>query len=111
MAGGTECICVITKEKDLKNGPKTQFYSGDLKELAYKVKSETDKDIYIWGGGNVITQFIDLNLLDELIIAVIPVLPGDGVSLFGKFSKLKKVTLNECKKFEKSGIVLLKYEL
>ena len=111
MVGGKERTYVITKEKDLKKGTRTQFFDGDLKELADKVKSETDKDIYIWGGGNVITQFIDLDLLDELIIAVIPILLGDGVPLFGKFGKLKKLTLTECKKFEKSGVVLLRYEL
>lgn len=91
MAGGKERTYVITKEKNLKKGSRTQFFYGDLKELAEKVKSETDKDIYIWSGGNLITQFIDLNLLDELNIAIIPVLLGDGVPLFGKFSKLKKI--------------------
>ena len=111
MAGGKERTYVITKEKNLKKGSRTQFFDGDLKELAEKVKSETDKDIYIWGGGKLITQFIDLNLLDELNIAIIPVLLGDGVPLFGKFSKLKKLTLTECKKFEKSGIAALTYEL
>jgi dihydrofolate reductase len=111
MAGGKELTYVITKEKDIKKGSHTHFFDGELKELAEKVKSETDKDIYIWGGGSVITQFIDLNLLDELDISLIPVLLGDGVPLFGKFSLLKKLRLTECKRFVKSGIVLLKYEL
>ncbi|HJS19129.1 MAG TPA: dihydrofolate reductase family protein [Anaerolineales bacterium] len=111
MAGGKERTYVITREKDLKKGSRTQLYDGDLKELAEKVKSETDKDIYIWGGGNLITQFIDLDLLDELDIAVLPVLLGDGVPLFGKISKLKKLRLVECMKFEQSGIVLLQYKL
>jgi dihydrofolate reductase len=111
MAGGEERTYVITKEKNLKKGSHTQFFYGDLKELAEQAKSETDKDIYIWGGGNLITQFIDLNLLDELNMAIIPVLLGDGVPLFGTFGKLKKLTLTACKKFEKSGIAALKYEL
>jgi dihydrofolate reductase len=111
MAGGKERTYVITREKDLKKGSRTQFFDGDLKELAKKVKSETDKDIYIWGGGSIITQFIDLDLLDELNMAVIPVLLGEGVPLFGKFSNLKKLMLTECKRFEKSGIAVLKYEL
>ena len=111
MAGGKERTYVITKEKNLKKGSQTQLYDGDLKKLAEKVRSETDQDIYVWGGGNVITQFIDLNLLDELNLAVIPVLLGDGVPLFGKLSNLKKLGLTECRKLEKSGIVLLKYKL
>jgi len=92
--GGKERTYVITKEKDLKKGSQTELFGGDLKELAEKVKSETEKDIYIWGGGSVITQFIALDLLDELILAVIPVLLGDGVPRFGKFSQLKKAVLH-----------------
>ena len=111
MAGGKELTYVITKEKDLKKSPRTHFYDGDLRELAEKVKAETDKDIYIWGGGSVITQFIDLDLLDELNLAMIPVLLGDGAPLFGNLSGLKKLRLIVCEKFEKSGIALLKYEL
>jgi len=110
MAGGKERTYVLTKEKELKKGKQTQLYDGDLKTLAEMVKAETDRDIYIWGGGSVITQFIDLDLLDELNMAVIPVLLGDGVRLFGKLSNLKKLTLTESRKLEKSGIVLLKYE-
>jgi dihydrofolate reductase len=111
MAGGREHTYVITTAKNLKKGSHTYLYDGDLIELAEQVKSETEKDIYIWGGGSVITQFIDLNLLDELNIAVIPVLLGDGVPLFGRLNHLKKLRLTECRKFEKSGIALLKYEL
>jgi dihydrofolate reductase len=113
MARGKDAapIYVVTREKELKKGSQTQFFDGDLKGLADKVKSETDKDIYIWGGGNLITQFIDLNLLDELNVAIMPVLLGDGVPLFGKISQLKKLKLAESKRLEKSGIVLLTYEL
>ena len=111
MAGGRERTYVITKEKDLKKGSRTQFYDGDLKELAEPDKSETDKDIYIWGGGSVITQFIALDLLDELDIAVLPVLLGDGIPLFGRTGRLKKLKLTDCTKFAKSGIVLLQYKL
>jgi dihydrofolate reductase len=111
MAGGKERSYVITNEKDLKKGARTELYKGDLKELAEKVRSETDKDIYIWGGGNLITQFVDLELLDELDIAVLPVLLGDGVPLFGKLNKLQKLKLSECTKFAKSGIVMLQYKL
>ena len=112
MSGGKDMVptYVVTSEKDLKKGKQTHLYDGDLRKLAEKVKSETDKDIYIWGGGNLITQFIDLDLLDELNMAVIPVLLGDGVPLFGKISSSKKLELSESKKFEKSGIVILKYK-
>lgn len=102
---------VVTREKDIRKGIKTHLYEGDLKELTEKVKSETDKDIYIWGGGSLITQFIDLGLLDEMNIALIPVLLGEGIPLFGRLRQSKRLELLESKTFEKSGIVLLNYRI
>lgn len=102
---------VVTREKDLKKGNQTYLYDGDLKKLAEKTKSESDKDICVWGGGNLITQFIDLNLLDELSVSIIPVLLGGGVPLFRELAKPSELMLTDCERFEKSGIVILKYKL
>jgi dihydrofolate reductase len=113
MAGGKSKppTYVVTHEKGFKESPQTHFYDGDLTALVEKVKSETKKDIYVWGGGNLITQLVDRDLLDELDLAVIPVLLGGGVPLFGVIRKAKKLELCECKRFEKSGILLLKYKI
>lgn len=110
MAGGNDTVptYVITSEKNLKKGTQIHLYEGNLKELVAKIKSETDRDICIWGGGNLVTQFIDLDLLDELNISIIPVLLGEGTPLFGKIGEWKKLKLAGCKQF-KSGIVLLNY--
>jgi dihydrofolate reductase len=111
MAGGRSGppVYVVTRAKDLKPGKGVHFYEGDLKQLVEEAKSGTEKDIYVWGGGDLITQFIDRDLLDELQVAVLPVLLGDGVPLFGKIDKLKKLELAASETFEKSGIVILKY--
>jgi dihydrofolate reductase len=41
-----------------------------------------DKDVAIGGGADVVQQYLDAGLLDELQIHLIPVLLGDGVRLF-----------------------------
>ena len=41
-------------------------------------------------GGKTIQSFIKENLIDELTITTIPVLLGEGISLFGKSNGLKK---------------------
>jgi dihydrofolate reductase len=111
MAGGKDMTptYVITHDQDLKKGSQTQLYSGDLTTLAKKAKSETDKDICIFGGGNILTQFIELNLVDEITISIVPVLLGDGTPFFGKMHVFKKLKLSECKEY-KSGIVTLTYK-
>jgi dihydrofolate reductase len=110
-AGGKTPTYIVTHQTDLKRaGKNTHLYAGDLRELVAQVKSETEKDICVWGGGDVLTQMIDLDLVDEVTISVIPVLLGEGVPFFTKLSKWKQLVLMECKPF-KSGIVVLTYRL
>src|SRR5918992_1835381 len=41
-----------------------------------------DKDVGIWGGANIIVQYLEAGLLDEIQINLIPILLGDGIRLF-----------------------------
>lgn len=41
-----------------------------------------DKDVGIWGGANIIRQYLKAGLLDEMQIDLIPILLGDGIRLF-----------------------------
>jgi dihydrofolate reductase len=111
--GGTTPTYVVTHQQSIKGsgkevGNEVSFYSGDLRMLVERAKRETNKDICLFGGADLVTQFIELDLLDELGISIIPVLLGDGVPFFGRFNEWKRLTLFECKEY-KSGIVLLNY--
>jgi dihydrofolate reductase len=63
-------------------------------ELARKAAG--DKDVGIWGGANIIQEYIKAGLLDEMQIHVIPVLFGDGTRLFedlgGRRIELKRTS-------------------
>lgn len=41
-----------------------------------------DKNVGIWGGANIIRQYLKAGLLDEMRIQLIPILLGDGIRLF-----------------------------
>ena len=41
-----------------------------------------DKDVLIQGGANIIRQYLEAGLLDEMQIQLIPILLGDGTRLF-----------------------------
>jgi dihydrofolate reductase len=55
-----------------------------------------DKDVGIWGGANIIQEYLKAGLLDELQLHVIPVLFGDGTRLFedlgGRRIELKRTS-------------------
>jgi dihydrofolate reductase len=50
--------------------------------LAHARPAADDKNVGIWGGANVITQYLQAGLLDEIQIHLIPILLGNGVRLF-----------------------------
>jgi dihydrofolate reductase len=109
--GDTTPTYILTHDKSLKTNKTTHLYSGDLEELIGKIKSEIpeDKDICVYGGGDIITQFIDQDLMDEIGLSIIPVILGDGIPFFKKIKDWKKLELTECKHY-KSGIVILYYK-
>ena len=59
------------------------FELGGLEEALSNAQSMADdRDIVIMGGGNVISQGLDLGIVDELRLHVAPVLLGAGTPLF-----------------------------
>jgi dihydrofolate reductase len=62
----------------------------------------------VFGGGRLVTQLLELGLIDELGVAVVPVVLGDGVPFLGTMASTTQLELIECRPFP-SGIVLLNY--
>lgn len=78
---GQREVYVITRTERPQIG-KTIFYTGDITELVKRLKSKKGKNIYCDGGAEVINELLKHDLIDELIISVVPVLLGNGTRLF-----------------------------
>lgn len=104
----TPLTYVLTHSAPEEAPPGVTFMSGDLREIVATAQSVTDKDVNVFGGGDVLTQAVAADALDELMIAVIPVVLGGGTRLFGELGQPKRFSLTDCTSF-KSGIVLLRY--
>lgn len=111
MLGGGKSVptYVVTHAPPREAPPGVTFYSGDLRQLVERAKAETDKDVYVFGGGDIVTQLIAVDALDELTLALVPVLLGAGVRLFGSLGGWTRLRLSDCRSYD-SGIVLLTYE-
>ena len=78
---GDREVYIITRSPRPKVG-KTNFYTGDPGDLVRQLKSREGKDIYCDGGAEVIHELLKQDLIDELIISIVPVLLGSGTRLF-----------------------------
>lgn len=58
-----------------------QFFAGEPMELVDKLRGDGARRLYV-DGGDVIRQFLQASLIDELILSVVPVLLGSGIRLF-----------------------------
>jgi len=85
-----------------------KFYTGSLKELVARLKSEPGKHIFVDGGAEIVNELLKDDLIDEFYISVIPVLLGDGISLFKSGRPEIGLKLISSKFFDK-GLVQLHY--
>ncbi len=86
----------------------TVFYTGDLGTLVEKLKSEKGKNIFCDGGAEIAHQLLQLDLIDEYILSVIPVLLGEGIRLFRDGRPEQDLKLLSARAFD-TGLVQLRY--
>jgi len=86
----------------------TKFYTENLKELVFNLKSTAGKNIYIDGGAEVTNELLMENLIDEFYISIIPTLLGNGIALFKIGRPDLNLKLISSKSFNK-GLVQLHY--
>lgn len=82
---------------------------GDLFTEVNKIKNEPGKDIWLYGGASLTSTFIELGLVDEMALAVHPILLGAGKSLFENIKDRKNLQLIDTESYP-SGLVMLSYK-
>ena len=87
---------------------RTQQVEGDLKVSVEQLTKKEGKDIWIVGGGRLIAAFMQEQLIDELILTVIPVVLGEGIPLFPEGTRETYFDLAKAEGLS-TGAVLLRY--
>jgi len=83
--------------------------SGDTWEKVNALKQEQGKNIWLYGGASAVTTFLNLDLVDELRLAIHPVIIGQGKPLFQDIEKRHKLKLTDVKGHN-SGVLLVCYQ-
>ncbi|MCX7810281.1 MAG: dihydrofolate reductase family protein [Leptospiraceae bacterium] len=101
-------VYIITRTFRPNKG-KIVFYSGNLTELIHNLKIQNEKNILCEGGAEIVNELLRKDLIDELIISIIPILVGKGIRLFDENRPEQLLKLISVKTFE-SGLIQLHYK-
>ncbi len=99
----------VVFSKTLKNtDAHSRVINGNIENEVQDLLNAPGKDIWLFGGANLTTTMINLNLVDELMISVHPLILGKGKPLFNAIEGRKKLRLTDTKTFS-TGLVQLYY--
>jgi len=99
---------VITSRELPSTRKSVEFYSGDLEKLVDEILAPRYRNIWLVGGAMLCQSFLRLNLVDEIRLAIVPVLLGNGLRLFDKSGFESRWQLKDVVAY-KTGMIELMY--
>jgi len=99
---------VFSNNTELQDNEDVQFVKQDIASFVSQLKRKSGKDIWLVGGGQINQILLNYNLIDEMILTVMPIMLGHGVKLFHGVVKEKKLNLIDTKHYS-NGVLQLKY--
>lgn len=90
--------------------PGAVLVKGDISAEVKRIKAEPGKDIWLFGGASLTTSLLNLNLIDEIGLALHPIILGAGKPLFQDIANRINLSLVDTKKYD-TGLVFLTYSL
>ena len=106
-------VFVVTHHRrdpvEMAGGTTYHFVTDGIESaLAQAKEAAGGKDVMLWGGGEVIGQYLAAGLLDVLELHVVPILLGDGSRIFGDVGGVR---LEQVRAVEAPGVTHLKYRV
>ncbi len=84
---------------------------GEVRELYEEmIAAVGERNLWVVGGGNVASKFVDAGLLDEVLVTIVPVVLGEGKPLFDRRLPGGPMQLTGTHAFD-SGMVQVRYEI
>lgn len=84
------------------------FITENIIETIYELRNQEGKDIWLVGGGELISMLLAADLVDEMRITYIPIILGKGIPLFPEQPKESKWELTGNKTYN-SDVLMVEY--
>jgi dihydrofolate reductase len=103
-------IFVCSRTLDATRHPGVTVLSENMNSAVAALRAEEGRDIWLFGGGNLFASLLAAGLVDNIEVAVMPVLLGDGIPLVSAGTPRSRLTLRSSAS-SSAGIVTLNYEV
>jgi dihydrofolate reductase len=95
--GDVRCWVFSHRQLPVLPGPAISFVSGDVRPVHQDMAAAAgDRNIWLVGGGDLVGQFADHGLLDELMLSIAPATLGGGAPLLPRRLMPAELSLTEC---------------
>jgi dihydrofolate reductase len=106
-------VFVVTHHRrdpvEMEGGTTFHFVTDGIESALERAREAGgDGDVMLWGGGQIINQYLAAGSLDELELHVVPVVLGAGARIFEDLGNAE-VRLEQARVVEAPGVTHLKY--
>jgi dihydrofolate reductase len=103
-------IYVCTRTLDAAQHPSVTVVNEDLGTTVAALRSESGRDIWLFGGGSLFSSLLAADLVDRIEVAVMPVLLGSGTPMVSAGAPRSPLSLVKSN-VSPNGIVHLQYDV
>jgi dihydrofolate reductase len=100
--------CYVFSHSVMGGDENVEFVNRPVNEFIDELRTTNGKDIWLVGGSELILDFMKVDVVDEFIISVHPIIIGEGIPLFQIGTPFTKLHLIGSRSFS-SGLVQVSY--
>jgi dihydrofolate reductase len=100
---------VFSRTEKTSPHPNVVLVSDDIPTFVNSLKRKKGKNIWLFGGSEIIQPLMQENIVDELILSIHPIILGGGLPLFKSLDERKIIRLTDSITYP-SGLVQLIYK-
>jgi dihydrofolate reductase len=101
---------VFSRQTITVSSPEVEWVSEDAVAFVESLRREKGRDIWLVGGADLFVTLLEKGLIDDVILAIHPILLGDGISLFPRRFDTLTLELRDVTTYS-TGLVLASYRL
>jgi dihydrofolate reductase len=104
----TKQAFVFTRDVNYRSNEEVTFIHHDMIEFVNELRTKKGKDIWLIGGSEINTAFLNAGLIDEMWLFVHPVILTRGIPLFYDTGADHWMKINDIEEFD-TGLVKMVY--